>query len=534
MHLAIVRRAPPIAALLLAMVLLAACGATPAPTLTASTAATATPAASVALTATSAPTATVAPTLTPMPTATPVPTAPAQATVTPAQAGEPSIVGHWDGAVTVEGQKLTTIADFKIDSGALKGTVGFPQQGAVDLALSTVTQQGSKVHFEVLPAPRTAVFNGSLQGADNISGIFAQSGITGTFELQRTIVAAPSPVPYKAEDITFKNGNVTLAGTLTLPGTAGPYPAVVLISGSGAQNRNEEIFGFKIFEVLADYLTRHGIAVLRYDDRGVGGSSPGTPQDTSETYAGDVSAAVEYLKARPEINPKQIGLLGHSEGGIIAPMVATTNSDVAFIILMSGPGQPGSQIIMEQAQLIAKANGASPDELAKQAALEKQVIDAALTGQGWDEAKAAIRQQYEAAAAAMTDSQRQAIGDVNQWVEKNVDTQVETLTSPWYQFFLHYDPAPTLEKVQVPVLALFGGLDTQVPATPNRDAIMAALDKGGNKDHTAIIFPDANHLYQSAKTGSPSEYAQLKPEFTAGFLDTITNWILARFPSPAG
>jgi len=438
-----------------------------------------------------------------------------------------SAAGHWEGAVAVAGQNIITRVDLAADGGALKGAVDFPGQNALGLPLEKVSQQGKKVHFEVLPAPRTAVFDGELVDPDRIQGAFSQAGFTGDFSLIRKQVATPEAVPYREEEVKVSNGDVTLAGTLTLPSGGGPYPAVVLISGSGPENRDEEIFGFKIFRVLADALTRKGIAVLRYDDRGVGGSSAGTTLDTSETFAGDVAAAVQYLKGRPEVNPKEIGLLGHSEGGIIAPMVAVSSPDVAYVILMSGPGVPGSRIIVEQARLISEASGTSTADLKEQAALQKRSIDAALTGQGWDEVKADLIAYFKKAAAAMPESQRKALGDVDAWAAKSVEAQIALMQSPWMQFFLAHDPATVLEKVQVPVLALFGGLDLQVPAEENRAAIEKALERGGNKDVTVKVFPDANHLYQAAKTGSPAEYAMLKPEFTPGFLDTISEWILA-------
>jgi pimeloyl-ACP methyl ester carboxylesterase len=498
--------------------------------------------------ATIVPSATIPPTVTSSPpgtattpaTATVAPTA--SATSSPPEAASPqgtpgatgaSVDGHWEGTVAVAGQNLIARVDLASDGGVLKGTVDFPQQNANGLQLQKVSYDGGKVHFEVLPQPNTAIFDGALQGADKITGMFEQAGFKGTFSLERATAKSAEPVPYRQEEVTFRNGDVTLAGTLTLPPTQGPHPAVVLITGSGPENRDEEIFGFKIFGVLADHLTRKGIAVLRYDDRGVGGSSPGTPQDTSETYAGDVLAAVQYLKGRPDINPKEIGLLGHSEGGIIAPMAATRSPDIAFIILMSAPGLPGDQILEAQMKLILQANGVSEDKIEEQISLQKRSIEAALTGKGWDEIKADLLKWFLNEAASMPEERRKALGDVNQWADRMVQAQLESVQSPWMKFFLTYDPAPALEKVKVPVLALFGGLDLQVPAEANRDAIMKALDKGGNKDHTAKVFPDANHLYQKAVTGSPNEYASLKPEFTAGFLDTISDWILARVQVPA-
>ncbi len=444
-----------------------------------------------------------------------------------AKAAPAGVEGHWEGAVTVAGQVIVTRADFATAGNVLQGTVDFPQQNALSLPLDKVSLEDGKLHFEALPQPRTAIFDGALQGSDKIEGAFEQSGYKGTFSLARVEAKASEPLPYKEEDAKFQNGAITLAATLTLPATKGPYPALVLISGSGARNRDEEIYGFKLFRVIADHLTRKGIAVLRYDDRGIGGSSAGAAQDTSDTFAGDVAAAVQFLKGRADIDPKQIGLLGHSEGGIIAPMVATRSSDVAFIILMSGPGTPGRQVLADQSRLILKASGASAAEVEKQSVLQKRMIDAAITGQDWDGVKADLRSEFKTAAAGLTPDQLKIIGDVNTWVENNVQAQVQSMDNAWMRFFLTFDPVPTLEKVTVPVLALFGGLDLQVPADANRAALMAALDKGGNKDHTAKLFADANHLYQSARTGSPSEYATLKPEFTPGFLDTLSDWILA-------
>ncbi len=481
--------------------------------------------------------ATVVPSATvpPQETATiPPATAPVEtpsASQTSAGAG---IDGHWEGAVQVAGQDLIARVDLTTEDGNPKGTVDFPQQNALGLKLEKVSRQNEKVHFEVLPQPNTAVFDGKVVGDGVIEGTFEQAGYKGTFRLERAPVATAEPVPYREEQVTFRNGDVTLAGTLALPPAQGPHPAVVLITGSGPENRDEEIFGFKIFRVLADHLTRNGIAVLRYDDRGVGGSSPGTQEDTSETFASDVLAAVQYLQGRPDVNPKEIGLLGHSEGGIIAPMVATRSPDVAFIILMSGPGVPGRQILEAQSELILKASGASEDQIKEQTALQKRSIEAALTGQGWDEVKADLRNWYLKEAADMPEDQRKAMGDADKWADRMVQAQLDALQSPWMKFFLTYDPAPTLEKVKVPVLALFGGLDLQVPAETNRNAIMKALDKGGNTDHEAKTFADANHLYQRAVTGSPAEYATLKPEFTAGFLDAISDWILARVHRAGG
>jgi uncharacterized protein len=308
-----------------------------------------------------------------------------------------------------------------------------------------------------------------------------------------------------------------------------------LITGSGASTRDEEIFGFKIFGVLADHLTRQGIAVLRYDDRGVGGSGGGSMDETSETFAGDVASAVAYLKGRSEIATDKIGLLGHSEGGIIAPLVATGGveglavqpSDVAFVVLMAGPGLAGRDLLIEQGEAIAQVTGASEEDIAKQTAMQERAIDAALSGQGWDEIEAELRKEYQDAAANMTEDQRAQLGDVDKWVEQMVASQTTMMKSGWMKFFLGYDPAPALEKMKQPVLAVFGENDLQVPAESNKAAAEAALKRGGNPDYEITVIPAANHLFQLSDTGSPAEYATLQPEFAPGFLTTVSDWILA-------
>lgn len=460
----------------------------------------------------------------PEPTAVPAPAATAGETSATGEAA--SLDGPWEGAIEVMGQKIP----IRLDLSGQGGTIDFPTQGAKGIRLEKFSTQGDAVHFQVLPEPRTAILDGKVDG-DTMSGSFEQAGYKGTFTATRVEAEAPAPVEakeYREEEVTFKNGDITLAGTLTLPQGTGPHPAVVLISGSGAQNRDEEIFGFKPFAILADHLTKQGIAVLRYDDRGMGGSTTGTMDDTSETYASDVQAAVDYLKGRSEIAPTQIGLLGHSEGGIIAPIVATEGEDVAFLVLMAGTGVPGSELLPAQVGAIARAGGMTEEEVRAAVAQQTRVIDAVLTGEGLEDVKAELVEQFKASAKEMTEEQLKALGDLDRWTNEAAEGQLGQLAAPWMTFFLTHDPAATLEKVDVPVLALFGGKDTQVPAEMNESAMKAAFGKGGNTDATTRVFPDANHLFQAAGTGSPNEYMELEPEFLPGFLDTISEWILAQ------
>jgi fermentation-respiration switch protein FrsA (DUF1100 family) len=319
-----------------------------------------------------------------------------------------------------------------------------------------------------------------------------------------------SPYPYRVEEVVYENAGITLAGTLTLPDSGAPFPAVLLISGSGAQDRDETMFGHRPFLVLADNLTRRGIAVLRVDDRGVGGSTGDLSQATSEDLADDVLAGVEYLKTREEINPQQIGLIGHSEGGIIAPIVAVQSPDVAFIVMMAGTGLPGEDILYTQGALIARANGVSEEEIAQNRVLQERLF-------------AVLKQEQNDTVA---EEKLREILDETELSEENKQTQIQTMLTPWFRYFLTYDPAPTLMNVQIPVLAINGEKDLQVPPKENLQAIEEALEAGGNQDYTIKELPGLNHLFQTAQTGLPSEYAKIEETMSPSALTVIGDWIV--------
>jgi uncharacterized protein len=462
------------------------------------------------------------------PSAPPAPAAQTAPATPPAgQAVSSSLEGNWEGSIKVANQDIGMVIRFSGSGAEAQGMMDLPAQSMKDIPLSKVDLSAPKVHFEAFSGQRLAAYDGQVQKDGSVAGQFSQGGFMGTFTLKRAVAqAAPTavPVPYKEEEVTVKNGDTSLAGTLTLPPTGGPFPAVVLISGSGAQNRDEEVFGFQPFRLIADHFTRNGIAVLRMDDRGVGGSTGDVANATSEDFAGDIAAAVAALKGWPDINPKQIGLLGHSEGGIIAPMVADRSSDVAFVILMAGPGLSGGQIVVQQLADILKAQGQPPAAIDQAVAQQKLVVQAVATGEGWDAVRTLVRAQAQAQIAALPVEQRTALGDEQAAVDKTVQAQVDMLNSPWYKFFITYDPAPALSKVKVPVLALFGGKDVQVSAASNEQAIKAALAQGGNTQVTSKVYPDANHLFQPATTGNIDEYAKLKT-FVPGFLDDMVEWI---------
>lgn len=336
-------------------------------------------------------------------------------------------------------------------------------------------------------------------------------------------------VPYVVEEVTFVNGDITLAGTLTLPDAAGPHPIVILVTGSGPQDRDESlapVADIKPFALIADHLTRNGIAVLRYDDRGVG-ESTGDVDGTIADYATDTTAAIDYLLTRPEIDPDQIGILGHSQGGIIAAALGAHNPHVAFVIGMAGPAVNGRDLLMVQNERLLLAEGATEEQVADQLAFVTEFFD--LLESGADEATIMqlVADHTRAQIEAMTEDQQEALGDVESYIQKSTDAFIGQFRSKWFLSAMQSDPGPDWAQVKVPVLALFGELDVQVDATQNATALEEILTTAGHPDFTIVTLPDANHVFQAAQTGAISEYRLLEQEFTPDFLPTMTDWLLA-------
>ncbi|MGE5498017.1 MAG: alpha/beta hydrolase family protein [Syntrophothermus sp.] len=341
---------------------------------------------------------------------------------------------------------------------------------------------------------------------------------------------APAIPDYKQEDVVVNNGDVKLAGTLTLPLTAAPAPAVIMITGSGQQNRDEEIFGFKIFGIIADHLSKNGFAVLRLDDRGAGSSTGEFSKATDKEFNSDIITALEYLKGRNEINATQIGLFGHSEGGLVAQMTASGRSDIAFLILMSAPGIKGDSLIISQMVWMLKQMGTSSDEINKKLNMQKRIYSAVRTDKGWDEIKSELRPMFEEPYNKLSEAMKSKLPPKEEYINKLVDQQLASAKTEWFKYLIDNDPSVYLSQIKIPLLILFGGKDMQVPAEANEAAMKAALTKAGNTSYTIKVFPAANHLYQEAVTGAPQEYPSLKKEFVPGFLDTVSEWLNKLYP----
>ena len=450
----------------------------------------------------------------------------------PAPADKP-IVGIWQGTLKIGAIGLRLV--FKIaadDAGGYRATFDSLDQGSKGIAVDSVSWDGTTVKLDLKTIKGT--FEGKL-GDDGreIKGAWTQSGRTFPLDLKR-VDKGPTlnrpqepkkPYPYAEEQVVYENAaaSVKLAGTLTLPPADKPCPAVLLITGSGSQDRDESLLGHKPFLVLADYLTRRGIAVLRVDDRGVGGST-GSPTSTSDELAGDVLCGVDYLKSRKEIDPRRIGLIGHSEGGLIAPIVASRSRDVAFIVLLAGTGVTGEEIIYHQQDLIAKAGGANALTSALAVAANRRLFK--IVKEEPDPAK--CEEKLRAALAPASALASVASPAAKKDLDANLDTQMAALVSPWFRFFLVHDPQPVLRKVACPVLVLNGEKDLQVDPRQNLPPIEAALKDGGNPDYTIKQLPDLNHLFQHCQSGSPSEYGEIEETFSPQALEIIGDWILER------
>ncbi len=329
------------------------------------------------------------------------------------------------------------------------------------------------------------------------------------------------------EDVTFTNGEVTLAGTLTMPSTEGSFGAVITISGSGPQDRDgamKVIPGYRPFVLLADHLVANGFAVLRYDDRGVGQSTGDYISSIEEDFFGDAEAAVSFLSERKNIDAERIGLLGQSEGSLIAATVASKDKRVAFVISLGGGAIAGYDLLLSQAERQARAGGMSDEETAIVISEQRRIFDLVIA-EKWEELTEVVTATTRKRLQALPEQQRAALGDLDAFSKKRAAQSISTFQHPRYQFLLNHDFGEDWKKVSVPILVLFGELDVQVDAELNKTALTEIMNHTGNKNVTIVEIPEANHLFIKAKTGSMTEYATLPKDFAPGVLDTISDWM---------
>ena len=433
-----------------------------------------------------------------------------------------SVVGLWEGTLSFPGLELQFVIRLSSGhDGVLLGALLLPDQSEKEYPAEKVTIESDQLRLTV-PAVRGS-FEGRFDAErTKFEGRWTQGGRTHTVLLTRTAVVRAAqrpqtpkpPFPYEATEVKYRNERApaAFAGTLTLPRGDGPVPAVLLISGGGAQDRDGTILRHKPFLVLADHLTRNGIAVLRVDDRGVGGSTGDRTQATSADYAEDALAGVAFLKSHPKIAGEHIGLIGHSEGGTIAALAAAASPDVAFIIILASPGLPGAEYHLQYEASTDRALGQSEEAIAVKRTLQKRIF--------------ALIEQEDAPA----DTERRLrtmLREANPGLpEARVDAAVRRFLSPWFRFSLRHDPAKTLRAVKCPVLALFGEKDVQVPVKGNREAIHAALNRAGNAASLVEVLPRLNHFFQTCETGSPTEYGRIDETIAPAALARVSEWVI--------
>ncbi|MGH9718155.1 MAG: alpha/beta hydrolase family protein [Candidatus Acidiferrales bacterium] len=432
------------------------------------------------------------------------------------------ITGDWVGALQTGAVELHLVVHVrKSPDGNLTATLDSIDQGAMGIPVSAISLKDSVFKLEV--AAVRGVYQGTVnKAATEIDGTWSQGGANLPLVLKRAKNSSEllpparpqtphKPYPYRQEEVAYENKaqNVKLAGTLTIPEGKGPFPAVLLIPGSGPHDRDETIFGHKPFLVLADYFTRKGIAVLRYDDRGVGKSTGSLVNATTADLSTDAEAGFAYLSAQPEVEPGKVGLIGHSEGGLIAAMVAARNPKVAFIVMMAGPGVRGDEILVQQVLMLNQAAGMSREAAEKAAAEERSILNLVESGKENSALDEKLQQKLEGVVPA-----------------GQVQSTIATLTSPWFRYFISYEPAVALRRVKCPVLALIGEKDKQVSVAQNLPAIREALEQGGNQDFDVEEMPGLNHLFQPAKTGGVNEYATIQETIAPVALEKIASWIL--------
>lgn len=450
------------------------------------------------------------------------------------------IAGNWQGSISAGGKNLRIVFHISKNANGFEAKFDSPDQNAYGLSAGNVSLVQDSIHI-ALPLLGGA-YQGKWDGKNQLNGTLTQGPANMPLVLDRaentqgpasaaaqTKPQTPQPpFPYLTEEVSYRNekDNILLAGTLSKPSSGNRFPVVLLITGSGPQDRDESIGMHKPFAVIADQLTRAGIAVLRVDDRGVGKSTGDFRSATSENFASDVLSGIAYLKTRTDIDANKIGLLGHSEGAMIAPYVAARSADVAFLVLLAGPAVGGKETMYHQAveKPLAQMGKVYRDAYGK---LYTSMFALALDTAANQHSETYIRQSF-------LNWKKNTPDSVAQQLVRGTDEQVITsfikgfsdFKRPWWNFFLRYEPHTDLEKIKIPVLALNGAKDEQVDPESNLSLLHRIFTKNGNPDFKTVEVPGVNHLFQHCKQcGSVSEYLALDETFDPQTLTLITTWI---------
>lgn len=437
------------------------------------------------------------------------------------------ITGNWEGMLEIQSTRLRIVFHIEKNDSILTSTMDSPDQGAFGLPTTRSSFRDNKL--EIIASGLGLFYRGTLE-SDSITGTFSQGGISFPLTLQRSgepLLQRPQmpqePLPYISEEVIIQHSDksFSLSGTLTLPDSLGVFPAIVLIAGSGPNDRDETLYGHKPFFVISDHLTKNGFAVLRYDKRGVGKSTGDYDKATLRDFADDAAMAMNYLKQRKEIDSSKVGLLGHSEGGIVAPMVASEEKGVRLMVLMAAPGTTGIEVVLDQNEISMQQQAMEPKTIEKLQMFNREIFESLLSWNGSENHRTALRDKL-----LHLWEQLPILLKMKMNKESYLRSQFNAMIKPGYRSFLAADPASYLEKVSCAVLAINGENDLQVAAEKNLTAIKKALEKGGNDCTVTKVYPGLNHLFQESATGRVEEYAKITQTISPEVLSDITNWLI--------
>jgi len=439
--------------------------------------------------------------------------------------------GNWEGKLDAGSMTLRMVLKVEEADGKYSGLLSSPDQGVSNIPIGPVQLKGDSVFFSAGP---NANYEGKLN-SEVINGVWHQNGMTLPLDLAKTekpseVVRPQTPIPpfqYESEDVSFTNADksITYGGTITIPRTPGTKPALLLVTGSGAQNRDEELAGHKPFAVIADYLTNKGYIVLRVDDRGVGKTTGSRKTATSADYAKDANAAIDYLKSRKEVNPKKIGIMGHSEGGMIAPMVATSRNDIDFIILEAGPGVKIYELMEDQSAASLESQGMPAGIIADYRKLYRGFEQSLITGTSAADARNKMNEVMKAWLKVAKPGSIEIVGTTDSARTKFIDDFVEIYNDKWFMYFLKYDPQPTLQNLKCKVLAINGSKDIQVLPKSNLEGIRQSLAKSKSKKYDVVELEGLNHLFQECNKCTVTEYGTLDQTISPKALSTVSDWL---------
>ncbi|UCS92914.1 alpha/beta fold hydrolase [Echinicola marina] len=437
--------------------------------------------------------------------------------------------GSWKGELDIMAKKLPIIFHFEQEGGDWKGTMDSPTQGATGMAIDKVLHTAPMVSVEL--GKFNITFEGLLMN-DTIKGTFTQSGVEIPLDLikvgEEELLGQPkqqepkAPFDYDVIETSFQNmkAGIKLKGTITKPKGMGPFPAVVLVSGSGQQDRNGEVFGHKPFWVIADYLTRKGIAVLRYDERGTGESEGEFAEANSFDFEKDAEVALHHLKKFPFVDQLRSGVVGHSEGGMIAWIMAAETKGLGFAISLAGPTVPISDLMMQQSQDVLSSYGASEELIQEQRKINEVLYQVFEDTEDFKDLNGNLTTALRSHLKEMN-----KVDSLDQEQIQELEGAYSQMVSPWYFSFMKFNPAPYIRQANIPVLALFAAKDIQVNGPINYQALEDIKNKEGKDNIELKLYPGLNHLFQTAQTGAIDEYAQIGETFSEVVLEDIVAWI---------